>query len=87
MGKIKSKCDSCNLEVESKKGENIIEKQNDCKVKMDMMNEMRIHMKENDLRGEKSENENKNEFGVQNEKELVKGITRDVLRLEESLRL
>ena len=48
---------------------------------------MIIHIKENDLRSEKCENKNKNEFGIHKKKELVEGIIRDALRLEESLRL
>ena len=52
---IKNKCDCCDLEVEIKKGEDRIEKWNGCEVEVDMMDEMRIHVKENDLRGEECE--------------------------------
>ena len=86
---IENKCDGCNLEVEIKKGEKRVEKWNKCEADMDVMNGMKIHMKENDLRGEecKEEHYDKNEFGVHNEKKLVEEIIRDALRLEESLRL
>ena len=77
------------MKVNCLEGEDRIEKWDDCEVVTDMVNEMRVHMKKKELRGAecKSGNENEDELGVHNEYNLVKGIIRDALGLEESLRL